>query len=69
MYVHGSIRETRTREKRISFLRKEDFRPKLRENFLTVLATDEIVINSNKFFRGGIFKHKIWGAWGDTKMW
>lgn len=69
MYVCGSIRETRTREKRSSFLRKEDFRPKLRENFLTVLATDEIAINSNKFLGGGIFKHNIWGAWGDAKMW
>lgn len=64
MYVCGSIRETRTREKRSSFLRKEDFRPKLRENFLTVLATDEIAINSNKFFGGGGYSSTIFGGLG-----
>lgn len=67
MYVCGSIRETRTREKRSSFLRKEDFRPKLRENFLTVLATDEIAINSNKFLGGGDIQAQYLGGLGGCK--
>ena len=59
-YVCGSIRETKTSKKKIFFLKKEYFRPRLWENFLTVLAADEIVTNSSKFFRGVIFQHNIW---------
>lgn len=51
--MYGSVRETRTSKKNMSFLKTQNFRPKLRENFLTVLAMGEIGTNS-KFFRGDI---------------
>lgn len=56
--MYGSVRETRTSKKNIFFLKKQELRPKLRKNFLTVLTTDEIAINSS----GEICKYNIWGG-------